>query len=91
MENNDKMYPLYGGMRACRRRCMMGAMPEGKDEGCTDNCTSARSPLTGYPLAMVYSPEQGFDDLYEPEEGLSRGTVFVALDLPFEGDTGRCR
>ena len=71
---------------------MMGAMPEAKNEGCTDNCKSGNCPLDGYPLAMVYSPEQGFEDLYEPEEGLSRGTIFIALDFPFEGDTmGRCR
>ena len=36
-------------------------------------------------LAMVYSPKQAFEGLYEPEEALSRGTLFAALDLPFEG------
>ena len=41
-------------------------------------------------LAMVYSPEQAFDGLYEPEEGLSRGTVFIALEKPFFGDGGKC-
>ena len=90
MEYSEKMYPLYGGMRACRRRCAMGAMPEAEDAGCADNCTSGRCPLSGYPLAMVYSPEQGFENMYEPEEGLARGTLFKALDMPFEGD-GRCR
>ena len=90
MENSENMYPLYGGMRACRRRCAMGAAPE-QIEGCADNCKTGKCPLTGYPLAMVYSPEQGFENLYEPEDGLSRGTIFAALDFPFEGDTGRCR
>ena len=33
-------------------------------------------------LAMVYSPEQPFTDLYEPEKGLTRGTIFSQLDLP---------
>ncbi len=36
-------------------------------------------------LAMVYSPEQAFTDLYEPEKGLSRGTIFARLDMPFYG------
>lgn len=91
MESSENMYPLYGGMRACRRRCTMETAPNPRAEGCNDNCTSGTCPLTGYPLAMVYSPEQGFENLYEPEEGLSRGTIFAALDFPFEGDTGRCR
>ena len=90
MESNENMYPLYGGMRACRRRCLSGPAPEARNEGCDDSCTSDKRPLTGYPLAMVYSPEQVFENLYEPEDGLSRGTVFAALEMPFEGD-GRCR
>ena len=38
----------------------------------------------GEPLAMVYSPEQTFTDIYEDEEGLSRGTIFADLYFPFE-------
>ena len=44
--------------------------------------------LDGYPLAMVYSPIQGFKNLYNEETALARGTMFADLDLPFEG--GRC-
>lgn len=41
-----------------------------------------------YPsLAMVYSPFQEFENLYEPEEALTRGSLFVDLDLPFEAYT----
>lgn len=36
-------------------------------------------------LAMAYVPTQNWKDLYEPEEALSRGTLFRQLDLPFEG------
>lgn len=36
-------------------------------------------------LAMVYAPKQAFANLYEPDVALSRGTLFAALDLPFEG------
>ena len=33
-------------------------------------------------LAMVYTPIQSFEGLYDPAEGLSHGTLFQALDLP---------
>ena len=39
--------------------------------------------LEGAPLAMVYSPQQKWEDVYDPEKGLERGTIFAALDLPF--------
>ena len=39
--------------------------------------------LEGMPLAMVYSPQQKWENVYDPEKGLERGTVFAALDLPF--------
>ena len=54
--------------------------------------------LSGYPIAMAYVPRQRFENLYCPETGLQRGTVFEALDLPFMGETvsgyeqgGNCR
>ena len=41
--------------------------------------------LEGVSLAMVYSPCQHFEELYEPMEGLCRGTIFCRLDMPFTG------
>lgn len=41
--------------------------------------------LKGYPLAMVYSPMQEFDKLYDLDKGFNAGTVFSELDLPFGG------
>ena len=41
-------------------------------------------------LAMSYIPWQQFRDLYEPEEGFGRGTIFAELDYPFVGK-GNCR
>ena len=53
--------------------------------------------LSGYPLAMVYSPMQEFDKLYELDKGFNAGTIFSELDLPFsgrslkyKGNTGGC-
>ena len=36
-------------------------------------------------LAMMYIPFQRFENLYEPEKALERGTLFAELDLPFYG------
>ena len=51
--------------------------------------------LTGYPLAMVYSPIQEFHNMYEIDTALHQGTVFKELDLPFMGMSvtkgGNCR
>lgn len=42
--------------------------------------------LSGRPLAMVYSPCQSWRELYEPDVGFYRGTIFKELDKPFYGD-----
>lgn len=36
-------------------------------------------------LAMSYVPFQRFENLYDDEKALSRGTLFASLDLPFVG------
>lgn len=45
--------------------------------------------LTGMPIAMAYVPWQRWRQTYSLEQGLSRGTIFPELDLPFV--MGRCR
>jgi len=37
-----------------------------------------------FPQAMVYAPESSFANIYDDEEGLSRGTIFSDLYFPFE-------
>lgn len=44
--------------------------------------------LYGNSLAMVYSPCQDFEELYDNDEGLRRGTIFRELDKPFVGRRG---
>ncbi len=67
----------------------MTPMPEDQPMcGCsTGGNTSAyglESCGGNYPLAMVYSPEQRFESLFDtPEEGLAHGTIFRSLCLPF--------
>ena len=53
--------------------------------GASDDCA-----LSGRSLAMVYSPHQEFQSLYDPREGLCRGTVFCELDKPFYGSGRGC-
>lgn len=36
------------------------------------------------PLAMAYVPMQPFQNLYDMEKALQRGTLFSELDFPFE-------
>ena len=40
-------------------------------------------------LAMVYSPRQRYEDLYDPAEGLMNGTIFRKLNKPFLAAGGR--
>ena len=43
------------------------------------------------PIAAAYVPMQELETVYSPEEALTRGTLFPALDLPFRGTTiGGC-
>ncbi len=91
MESKDIFYPLFGENGCgCRcRRVTNGERGEGDAIGnchTPSPCTTGNDPLAGASLAMVYSPEQAFEKLYEPDEGLGRGTIFTALDKPFFGD-----
>ena len=48
-------------------------------------CNNKQGPLPGCaPLALSVTPvQQSYMPSYEPEEALSRGTLFPGLDLPF--------
>ena len=59
-----------------------------RSDGCSRGCNDEQHKswgLYGHPLAMVYSPVQEWRSLYDNEMGLSRGTIFKELDLPFYG------
>lgn len=71
-----------------------------REAGCGCSCGAARTAepdcacnrgaenngiLDGQSLAMVYSPYQKFDSLYDPRRGLCSGTIFSDLDKPFHG------
>ena len=46
-------------------------------------------PIETYPLGMGYVPMQQWSQTYSLDQGLSRGTIFPELDLPFV--MGRCQ
>lgn len=45
--------------------------------------------ICGAVLATTYTKMQQFRDMYDPQEGLMRGTIFRELDKPFLGGKGR--
>ena len=67
-----------------------------ENPSCDISCDKRKSwGLEGYPLAMVYSPIQCFENIYDMDTALIQGTVFKELDLPFMGESvakgGCCR
>lgn len=63
------------------RMCLGGMMPP-EDTG-KENGSAWR------PLAMVYSPAQEWQALYDSEVGLAKGTIFKELEFPFVGGVAR--
>ena len=64
---------------------------EGKIEGYSEMTEVYKDMFAkSVPLAMAYVPDQKWEDVYSPEEGFPRGTIFRRLDFPFFGD-GKCR
>ncbi len=70
--------PVTGRAESCTLQKGHPAMPAPARE-C--GCGTPTYPS----LAMVYAPEQCFDDLYECSEAICHGTLFKALDKPFCG------
>ena len=63
------------------------------DCGCnlSDPCGIAgTNRIDQFPVGMAYIPWQEFKDLYDPHQGLARGTLFKELDYPFYGKRGNC-
>ena len=52
---------------------------------CGCDMTGSGFGVPGGVLAALYMPLQQYDDLYDEETALRRGTLFRALDLPFYG------
>ncbi len=59
-------------------------------KGCDHTCGAGggRFGMEGGKLAALYLPVQAFEELYDEDTALQRGTLFRALDLPFGGGKG---
>jgi len=62
-----------------------------RDCDCCDEDCAKKNCLSGYPLAMSYTPDQEWRELYEIEEAIHHGTIFRELDLPFYPGCRSCR
>lgn len=65
----------------------LGDISSNDREKCPDddlaNANRKTWGLDGYPLASMFAPLQEWRSIYEPDLGMSRGTIFKELDLPF--------
>lgn len=99
MYRNDNTMPSSGCSETILHMMLDGGNHDGAkkiDNSCCGQIDNGRSTwgLNGYPLAMAYAPLQNFEGLYDLDKALERGTIFSALDLPFEGRSiskgGKC-
>lgn len=87
--------PAAGRMQGSRMRMQNGSMRADTPQGCPPaacpqppvlccdpkpdcGCTS-----DSLPVAMAYVSWQNWQNTYDPETALCRGTIFPCLDLPF--------
>lgn len=66
---------------------MLGVGDSGNGEA-SGGASKHQWGLVNYPLASVYAPMQEWQNLYDNETGLSRGTIFKELEKPFLGAGG---
>ncbi|MBO5022987.1 MAG: spore coat associated protein CotJA [Clostridia bacterium] len=80
MRITAEMSPYSANARASdfEAACSCGVTRQGRNN-CKNDC------LHGQSLAMVYSPCQEFENLYDTAEALCHGTLFSDLYKPFFG------
>lgn len=90
------VHPAVSCRNAPNPACASGnarseSIPENSCEcGCDDDCAK-KNCLSSYPLAMSYTPDQEWRNLFEIEEALCHGTIFRELELPFYPACRSCR
>lgn len=67
------------------------APPSQPPAGCGCGCTNETGcSMDALPVAMAYVSWQNWQNVYDPETALCRGTIFPCLDLPFLAYKGAC-
>ena len=61
----------------------LGERIQERGTGC--DCGDCPTEISAPALAMVYAPKQCWRGLLDPQTGLSHGSMFTELILPFEG------
>lgn len=91
-QRNDRFCPACRALRGQGYSSYTPTVPRCDEarEGCRrEECENSHAPLNTVEnptsIAMVFSPKQCFQNLYEPMKALSRGTLFADLDKPFKG------
>ena len=93
MQKNDLTNDRCGCRVEARERCVSERrdtceIPRYVKCGCGEPQREPSWGLRGYPLASVYSVLHDWQDIYDLDTALKRGTIFKELDLPFSG--GSC-
>ncbi len=80
-------------VRQSRNVSRQEVKPDGSSKGeCCDDACAKKNCLSGYHLAMSYTPDQEWQHLYCDEDAMSHGTIFTELYKPFfHGCNGSCR
>lgn len=73
----------------CRNEREVGNGNRG--DGDCGRCARENDPLANSPLAMAYTPDQEWRELFCEEEALGHGTLFRELDFPFYPACKSCR
>lgn len=84
-DRSEMHYSNIGRESSCNCPCsnMQSRQESAPESPCPNEKCMVNSSLSGYPLAMVYSPDQEWHKLYDIEEALGMGTLFCELNFPF--------
>lgn len=76
--NTTQSYGPSGNICGCKKAGGCGCMK-------TDGCDIGTEHVDHMAPGMCYVPWQKWEDIYSPEEGFARGTIFAQLDKSYIG------
>ena len=85
MENSCGCRNMNMERNAMENGCNCRSQNMDKDKTGQRSCGASSDPIMGMPVGMGYVPMQQWGCVYSVDEGLSRGTIFPDLELPFLG------
>ena len=93
MQNNGRnMYYGRGPAGGRKPNCSQGQGGKGQFMSGTiqsgrrfDGCNPVNAPVDQMTIGMGYVPWQKWQNIYDMDEGIKRGTIFEELDKPYIG------